>query len=224
MSARSSRKRKRAIEEPTQASLEEVDSFPIKHFFHLADRSNLPSIREHGLLSTEQLVEKMGVPVAERVTILANHRPKSITLRDGVTIRDQGPQPPNALRKVLPPDCSPSDWYQLLNGFVFLWPTRERAERHRNACGSAPQALIVLDACKLLADLGSRVSFSPINSGFAMRKAAKRSPRTFVPYHQWRETRWSSDDANPTRASSAPIVEVTVKDQLSLEPYLVGIE
>jgi hypothetical protein len=49
-----------------------------------------------------------------------------------------GPMPPAALARILPDGYAPSEWYRLLNSFVFLWPDRERLERHR---------LVNLDSC-----------------------------------------------------------------------------
>ncbi|MBV9878812.1 MAG: hypothetical protein JO025_29055, partial [Verrucomicrobia bacterium] len=109
--------------------------FAPRYFYHLADPANWPSIRQHGLLSTERLLDLAKVPEKEREAILFHHRPESVVLSNGVTIRDQKPMPPLLLARALPKDVSPSEWYRFLNRFVFLWSNRERVERHLGACG-----------------------------------------------------------------------------------------
>ena len=59
-------------------------------------------------------------------------------------IRDQRPMPPAALAPALDDGLLPSDWYALLNGFVFLWPDRERMNRQRRAYASRPQLVLTL--------------------------------------------------------------------------------
>jgi hypothetical protein len=66
----------------------------------------------------------------------------------------QAPMPPTLLSKALPPDVSPSDWYRLLNGYVFLWASIERAERHRTAFARSSQVLLIFDAALLLGGVG----------------------------------------------------------------------
>ena len=161
-----------------------MKEFRPSYFYHWAEPSNLPSIRRHGLLSTERLVELSNLPSIKREQILSQHRPNQLVLPDGIIIRDQTPMPPALLTKALPKGISPSDWYRFLNRFVFLWGDRERAERHRRAFNGRPQALLVFDAVLLLAERKDRVLLSPINSGNARRRPAPRSLRLFVPYQE----------------------------------------
>ena len=212
------------------SSLTEVDELkrPLKHFsptyfYHLAIESNLPSIQERGLLCTERLLETTSLTSSERDALLTAHRPKACVLSDGLIIRDQSPMPPKALERVLPDTMTPSDWYRFLNGFVFLWATKDRAERHWHAGKETPQVLLVFDASRLLRDLGDRIYVSPINSGYALRKAAFRSRETFVPYNEWRTKGWS-EEKRKTRPSSTCPVEILVKGELPLAPYLVQME
>jgi hypothetical protein len=76
--------------------------------------------------------------------------------------------------RALDDGLEPSDWYALLNSFVFLWPDPERLKRQRRACGDRPQVVLTFDADALLDRFADEAFVSPINSGNARRKAARR--------------------------------------------------
>jgi hypothetical protein len=90
-------------------------------------------------MSTEGLLDLVRIAEPERKEFLRRHRPEDVRLSEGVMIRDQRPMPPAALAPALDDGLLPSDWYALLNGFVFLWPDRERMNRQRRAYASRPQ-------------------------------------------------------------------------------------
>ena len=199
-----------------------VEMWRPSYFYHWAEPSNLPSIRRHGLLSTERLVALSDLPDMKREKILSQHRPSQLLLPNGVIIRDQTPIPPDLLAKALPKGISTSDWYRFLNRFVFLWADRERAERHRRAFGGRRQALLVFDAALLLAEWKDQVWLSPINSGNARRRPAPRSWRLVVPYQEWTEQGWPVI-AGKRRSQSVRPAEILLEGQMPLEPYLVEI-
>jgi hypothetical protein len=194
--------------------------FAPRYFYHLAEPANLASIRRHGLLSTERLLNVAKVPENEREAILCQHRPESVVLANGAIIRDQKPMPPHLIARALPKDVSPCEWYRFLNGFVFLWSNRERFERHLGACGR-PQILLAFDASQLLKQLGDSIYLSPINSGNARRRPAPRSIDTFVPYREWLKSGWRAMDGETRRRSGAP-AEILVPGKLTLKPFLVA--
>jgi hypothetical protein len=196
--------------------------FPPSSFYHWADPANLPSIRQYGLLSTERLITLAGLNGAERAGMLSQYRPNRVELANGIVIRDQTPMPPALLAKALPSGVSPSDWYRLLNGFVFLWGSFERAERHRVAFARSSQVLLVFNAALLLRELGDRVLLSPINSGNARRRPAPRSPRLFVPYHEWSDQGWPVIEGQRRSRSVMP-AEIVLEGHLPLEPFLTGM-
>jgi hypothetical protein len=197
------------------------NSFYRSHFYHLAEPGNLASIRQHGLLSTDRLLDLAKVPENEREAILFQHRPESVVLPNGVIIRDQKPMPPRLIARALPKDVPPSAWYRFLNRFVFLWSNRARVERHLRAFGGRPQILLAFDASQLLDQLGDKIYLSPINSGNARRRPVPRSTLTFVPYREWVETGWRKlDDEN--RAPRCPPAEILLEGNLPLKPFLVS--
>jgi hypothetical protein len=163
-----------------------------------------------------------GLKEAELNLALDRHRQVQLVLSNGVVIRDQSPMPPQSLARALSPDLEPKDWYRFLNGFVFLWASRKRVDRHLGAFGKRKQALMIFDAKRLLVEKGDQLFLSPINSGNAMRKAAPRSRDLFVPYAIWKETGWPAI-AGKSRLKSATPAEIVFKNSLPLNPYLVEI-
>ncbi|MEH6953062.1 G/U mismatch-specific DNA glycosylase (plasmid) [Nitrobacter sp. NHB1] len=93
---------------------------PIKNLYHLAEADNLASLIEHGLMSTEGLLDLVRIAEPERKELLRRHRPENVRLSESVMIRDQRPMPPAVLAPALDDGLLPSDWYTLLNGFVRL--------------------------------------------------------------------------------------------------------
>lgn len=162
----------------------------VRCLYHLAEASNLLSIREHGLLSTERLLDLTGTSGPEKDLFLRTQRREGVRLSDGVRIRDQRPMPPSALAKALDDGLSPADWYTLLNSFVFMWADRERVERQRHACGDRPQYLLTFDSEALLTQFGAEAFVSPFNSGNARRKPARRGRDTLIPFGDWIEAGW----------------------------------
>lgn len=160
--------------------------------YHLAERENLLSILEHGLMSATQLLQLTRNSGSEPSSVLRNHRPDLVRLSPSVMIRDQRPMPPGALARALEDGLEPSDWYTFINGFVFFWLDLERVSRQRRACGDRPQIVMTFDSGALLDRFGDHARVSPINSGNARRKPAKRGRKTLVPYKEWTEKGWSS--------------------------------
>jgi hypothetical protein len=143
-------------------------------------------------MSTARLVDLVGVGEPKRTTLIRGHRPESLRLSETIVIRDQRPMPPQALARALDGGLEPADWHELLNGFVFLWPDRERMERHQQACRSRPQFVFTFDAAALLDQFEMEAFVSPINSGNARRKAVRRDRDTLVPYRAWLKQGWAT--------------------------------
>lgn len=166
----------------------------ITELYHLAESSNLPSILQHGLLSAERLFALAGVP---HVSALRAHRPACLRLSDGILVRDQKPMSPNLLAPALDGGLTPADWYALVNRFVFLLPDRTRLVPYRRAYAARPQVLLVFDPVRVLTDCAERTWVSPINSGNARRRAARRGPQTWVPYERWVRAGWEPRSKKP---------------------------
>jgi hypothetical protein len=180
--------------------------------YHLAEASNWPSIRRSGLLPASELLTRAGVVGADRDRLERAQRREHTVLPDGVHIRDQRPMPPSALAGCLV-GLAPDEWYALINRRVFFWLDPDRLNRQRAACALRPQVVLTVATAGLLAAHHDRIELSPINSGAAMRRAAKRGAGTFVRYAAWVDSGWAAEAAalgTAGRKRSHPPAELTV--------------
>lgn len=179
--------------------------------FHVAEDGAWPSIRRHGLLSTTALLDLYRVTGEARDAVEARRRPAGVALRreglPGATVRDQLPMSDAALLRCLDDGLAPADWYRILNGRVFFWPSADRLERllGARAYRGRAQTVLTLDTASLVAAHGERLELSPINSGATIFSGPRRGRGTFLPlalypYAAWRAKRRAAD----------AIVEVTV--------------
>jgi hypothetical protein len=186
--------------------------------YHLADTENLTSILRHGLMSTERLLLLADVAAPERAALLRCHRRMNLQLRDGLVIRDQRPMPPAALAPALKDGLTPSDWYALLNSFVFLWPDRQRMQRQRSACRDRPQTVLTFDGRAPLDRFAAKTFVSPINSANARRKPAERGRETLLPYTTWLKGGWPT--GRRSRAPAEFLFRCVIPAQ---SPYLIDV-
>ena len=127
--------------------------------------------------------------------------------------------PPSALKPALDDGLTPGEWYALLNSYVFLWPCRDRMDRQRKACGLRPQFVLTFDAEALLTSFAAHAFVSPINSGNARRKPARRGLDTILAYGVWLEGGWPTGQRN--RPTAEFLFNCTVP---TAAPYLTSIE
>jgi hypothetical protein len=183
--------------------------------YHMTDASNWPSIQQHGLLSTSRLLNLAGLDGDERYDLERRQRLRALRLPNGALIRDQLPMSPAALSVCLASGLAPEDWYLELNSRVFFWLDRGRLNRHRHACDSSPQIVLIVDAHHLLSGYLEQAALTPFNTGNARRRPARRGRETFVPFDKWKESGWSWEAAalrTPLRPSSHPPVELAIAD------------
>lgn len=189
----------RRLDNMTEEELQEL-LVDCPTLYHMAERHSWPSISARGLLSTTALLDSFAVYGEERKKIEAKHRPASVTISDStsgsVVIRDQIPMDDGGLRRCLPPEITPADWYRLLNGKVFFWLTRERLLRLTNAAAYRDRCHDVLEinASLLVSAYRNSIWFCPINSGCTKPMPAPRDLSTFLqitdyPYATWRKRR-----------------------------------
>ncbi len=163
----------------------------------MAEQGSWPSIRERGLLSTSALLDLYGIEGQERSKIERQRRPTGVTLSAAgfppAVIRDQIPMTDGGLRRCLPKDITPADWYQLLNSKVFFWLTPQRlvtllnADEYRNK----PHDVIEVDTRGLVAAYRKVIWLCPMNSGCTKPFPHPRDDKTFrriadYPYSQRR--------------------------------------
>jgi len=166
-------------------NIEEIGSrYPV--LYHMAEADTWESIKKHGLRSTTALLDLFQITGLERKTIEKKHRPESIEIthpRFGKAIvRDQKPMTEAALKKCLI-RLQPMDWYKILNGHVFFWPTRKRLLTMLNArtYRSLKHTVLTLDTSELLADYKEQTRLTALNSGCTKPRAWPRGTQTFMP-------------------------------------------
>jgi hypothetical protein len=140
------------------------------------------------------------VPGGVKPTFLADPKPlraTSITLTHesfgSVVIRDQAPISDAKLARCLN-GMTTAEWYRMLNGFVFLWPSVERRNGMLASYKHQPHDVLTIDSQKLLAQYSDQLRLSPINSGSTQYNAVLRGRNTFVrindcPFSEWRRRR-----------------------------------
>jgi hypothetical protein len=193
----------------------------------MAEAANWPSIQRDGLRSATALLDMVGVTGRERARLERNQRSTYTVLPNGAQIRDQRPMPPAALQRCLI-GMSPSEWYALINTHVFFWLDPARLNRQRAACNHRPQVVLTMDASGLLAAYVDMAAVTPINSGNARRRPARRGAATFVPYASWVASAWDSEAdslAIPARPKSHAPVELTIVGSIpDVMRFVVGVQ
>jgi hypothetical protein len=194
--------------------------------YHLAEASNWPLIQLDGLLCANRLVSAAGIVAANRDRLKREQRLIHTVLPNRVRIRDQRPMPPAALENCL---CGmdPADWYEMVNARVFFWLDPDRLNRQKAACEPRPQVVIAVSTADLVAIHQEHVALTPINTGNARRKPARRGAATFVPLAQWVRSGWESEAealGTPVRKRSHQPVELTVLNAVpDIMRFVVGV-
>jgi len=151
-----------------------------------------PSIQTHGLLSTTAVLDLAGVDGDERVRLEQCRRLENATLVTDVgefILRDQKPLNEAKLERCLV-DMTVAEWLRMLNGKVFLWPTRERCEQllSAKAYRGHTHTIIEFDTARLLER--QDVTVSPINSGAVLYDPPRRGSFTFTAIDRFPEDRY----------------------------------
>ncbi|OJZ71998.1 hypothetical protein BRW65_18080 [Mycobacterium paraffinicum] len=87
--------------------------------------------------------------------------------------------------------------------------------------------MLTIDTPRVVKTYRKGVSLSPINTGNARRRPARRGAATFVPYAQWLDTGWTSEATalgTPARRRSHAPVELTIADPIpDIGRYIVDV-
>lgn len=195
--------------------------------YHMTEAANWPAIQRDGLHSASTLLDLAGIVGENRERLEKQQRLTHTELPNGVQLRDQRPMPPAALATCLI-GLVPSEWYTLINARVFFWLDPARLNRQRAACDPRPQVVLTVDARKLVAAYAEKIAVTPINTGNARRRPARRGAATFVPYTAWVTSAWASEAASldtPVRPSSHPPVELTVAGSIpDIMQFVVDVQ
>lgn len=187
----------------------------ILHFprlWHMAEDGSFDSIKAHGLLSTTALLDLYDKEGEERALLESQRRPDSVTiskkgLPDAI-VRDQKPMTESALKKCLPANVTPKEWFEILNDRAFFWLSRERLQGllGARAYRGRPQTVLTVDTAGLLRSNGARVELSPLNSGATIYNPQPRGRNTFL-----RIADYPFDERRKTRSVEKSVVELVVR-------------
>jgi len=156
----------------------------------MAEVGTWRSIQDRGLLSTSALLDLFETQGEERFSIESEHRPNSVPIEHPIygraIIRDQKPMRESALNNCLI-DMTAREWFELLNGKVFFWPTRERLMRllAARAYRNKPHCVLTIRTERLIAAKLENIKLSPINSGSTLYNPQPRGSRTFLPLDKY---------------------------------------
>ena len=160
-----------------------VATYP--RLYHMAHEGAWPSIRDHGLLSVEALLDLYGVQGDERRRHQECHRPDSVQLAGdglpGAVLRDQKPMRDSALEKCLQGGLAPADWYRLLNSKSFFWLSPQRVWKllGARAYRDRTQTVLTLDTRRVVDAYHDHIWLSPMNSGSTIYRPLPRGADTF---------------------------------------------
>jgi hypothetical protein len=177
--------------------------------YHLTNRENVPSIvRERFIWSASALLQAADDRAAQRY--IREKRPNHIMIRvrgQNVHIRDQRPISEKLLANCLLGGLVLGDYYDLLNGRVFFWPTLQRLRRHYERYEAEGPTILRFRTQELL-DL-NHVELSRLNSGATRANSYLGG----IAPPRGRETFQTPDDYGLGISS---IAEVTVEDRCAL--------
>ena len=195
------------------------------YLFHVTTPGAWASIRQHGLLSTQRLLELFDVEVDLQHQLQTSRRATAVSLHHeqygDVVLNDNLPLTEKALSHCLDDGLTPGQWLTMLNERVFFWPDEAglasmiNAKMNRNRT----REVLVVETAKLTSAIAERMELCPINSGSTIRKPARRGLSTFTPlgkhtYRDWQTLRGRRDR----------IREVIVRDSIDeIENYVVDV-
>jgi hypothetical protein len=178
----------------------------------MAEAGSWPNIRKFGLLSTSSLMDLLGVAGETRRQVVSMRRPESIVFETPelgrVVVRDNKPMDDAGLQRALDGSITPTEWYELLNGRVFFWLSRDRLIRLLTAGSYRGQEhdVLELDTAAIVADYRETIELCPMNSGATKPMPHPRGRSSFrkiadYPCAEWRTKK---------RPRGERVVELTV--------------
>ena len=187
--------------------------------YHMAEQGAWPSIRRHGLLSTAALLDLFEVEGSCRERILGSRRAYSETIshrkHGTAVIRDQEPMDDKGLRRCLPDDITPEDWYRLLNGKVFFWATPDRLETLLRAYRESRHTILFIDTAALVQSYGQEITVTTMNTGATKPFPHPRGHDSFVELSKF-DYHASLQRRGKAKALAEVTVEYAVRDLAAL--------
>jgi hypothetical protein len=183
-----------------------IELYP--RIYHMAEADSWPSIRQHGLLSSNDVATRSGVQGAASEQLRRGHRRAKVAVQvpgiGTIVLRDQLPMPAERIGRALPPGVTPADWYELINDRVFFWAEHHRLVRllKSRQYGHLEHDVLTINTASLVAIHTERILLCHMNSGNTLPMMTARSPAIFMPIADYPV----NGRANPVKK----VVEVTV--------------
>lgn len=183
-----------------------IELYP--HIYHMAERGSWPSIREHGLLSSNEVTKCSGAQGEVKDRLRREHRAEKTSVQvpgvGTIVLRDQIPMPPNRIERTLPVGFSASDWYELINERVFFWAEKERLHRLLNArqYRHLEHDVLTIDTASLLSRHATKIQLCHMNSGNTYPAMVPRGPHIFKGIENY--------EVNSKGLPKKRVVEITV--------------
>jgi hypothetical protein len=184
--------------------------------YHVTAPGALERMAEYGLLPTSALLDLFGVPPERRVDIEGRPRSAEVTIEHPTfgmaVISDNTPLSVRALANRLDDGLRPSEWLQMLNERVFFWADREGLARllGSKANRNRKRDVLVVDTLSLARKYHADMAISPINTGAAIRRPARRGLATFASLADYTYAEWRS-----LRGRRDRILEVSVRCEIT---------
>ncbi|SNT27385.1 hypothetical protein SAMN05421770_106243 [Granulicella rosea] len=151
--------------------------------YHLTFASNLPGIRQHGLLSTTALAKLHGFDEDElRATV--TERRRCIQQLHGVTLRDQIPMNEKKMKTCLVGVSIP-EWIALLNTKIFFFLSKEKALEFAGKYADYENVLLETDTAGLLTTHAEDATLCRIHPGAFLSNARPRGRNSFIPIAEY---------------------------------------
>ena len=148
--------------------------------FHVTVESNLAGIDARGLLRPAEGARQAGFAPGD---VALRQEPETIVAHEGpMTLNHQRPLlAGRGKEKDFLSSGSLKDWAMQLDERVFFWPRAMRKSYIESLGDRVPLAVLEIDAGGLFDIYADHIDLSPINSGAALRRPARRGPWIYVP-------------------------------------------
>lgn len=159
--------------------------------YHIAWGGSWSSIKENGLLSTKGLLRLYCKSEDEIRSLTQNRRKNWIMIscpgQPSAVVRDQKPMTDEGLRRALPDNVEPWQWYELINSMVFFWPTKARLKTMISASAykKVEHDVLVVDTKKLIHLEKTNIRLSRMNSGCTKPFPHKRGMELFKSFEDY---------------------------------------
>ena len=189
-----------------------IERYPT--LYHMAEQDTWPHIKTKGLLSATAALDRYQMTGDARALLEVSHRPEKVAVgtdADRIVLRDQKPMEPSRLETALKGGLTAAQWYEFLNGKVFMWAEEHRLSGLLNARAyrNLEHDVLTIDTAALMAKHADRVWLCPMNSGNTFPMPHARGFETFQRIADYPTKR---DGLSPQKEVVEVVVDYSVPD------------